>query len=41
VRSRAPAGAAELHESLLASIADFTRGHEQSDDITIVIAERV
>lgn len=41
VRSRASAGAAELHESLLASIADFTRGHEQSDDITIVIAERV
>jgi serine phosphatase RsbU (regulator of sigma subunit) len=41
VRSRASAGAAELHESLLASIADFTRGHEQSDDITIVIAERI
>jgi sigma-B regulation protein RsbU (phosphoserine phosphatase) len=40
VRSQAAAGATRLHDSLISSIAEFTRGEDQSDDITIVIAER-
>jgi phosphoserine phosphatase RsbU/P len=37
---QAPSGASRVHEALISSIAEFTRGHDQSDDITIVIAER-
>jgi sigma-B regulation protein RsbU (phosphoserine phosphatase) len=33
-------GAAGVHEAVIASIAEFTRGRDQTDDITIVIAER-
>ena len=33
-------GAARVHEAVLAAIAEFTRGRDQTDDITIVIAER-
>jgi sigma-B regulation protein RsbU (phosphoserine phosphatase) len=36
----APAGVDRLHDALMSSIADFTRGRDQSDDITIVIAQR-
>ncbi|HET9216254.1 MAG TPA: SpoIIE family protein phosphatase [Terriglobia bacterium] len=36
----ASAGAAQVSEALIASIAEFTKGHDQSDDITLVIAER-
>ena len=34
-------GAAGVQEAVIASIAEFTRGRDQTDDITIVIAERV
>jgi sigma-B regulation protein RsbU (phosphoserine phosphatase) len=37
----APNGATRLHEALISSIAEFTRGHMQSDDLTLVIAQRV
>jgi len=40
VRREASSGAARVHDALIASIADFTRGHDQSDDITLVIAEQ-
>lgn len=33
-------GAARVHETVIASIAAFTKGRDQTDDITIVIAER-
>jgi serine phosphatase RsbU (regulator of sigma subunit) len=33
-------GAAGVHEAVIVSIAEFTRGSDQTDDITIVIAER-
>ncbi|MNC99201.1 Stage II sporulation protein E (SpoIIE) [compost metagenome] len=33
-------GAAGVHGAVIASIAEFTRGRDQTDDITIVIAER-
>jgi phosphoserine phosphatase RsbU/P len=33
-------GAAGVHEAVLASIGEFTRGRDQTDDITIVIVER-
>jgi serine phosphatase RsbU (regulator of sigma subunit) len=29
-----------VNDALIASIAEFTRGHDQSDDMTLVIAER-
>jgi sigma-B regulation protein RsbU (phosphoserine phosphatase) len=29
-----------LHDALISSIAEFTKGRDQSDDITIVIAQR-
>jgi sigma-B regulation protein RsbU (phosphoserine phosphatase) len=41
IRREAPSGAARLHEALIASIAEFTRGRDPSDDLTLVIAERV
>jgi sigma-B regulation protein RsbU (phosphoserine phosphatase) len=41
VRREASAGAVMVHDALIASIAEFTRGHDQSDDITLVIAERL
>jgi len=40
IRREAPSGVARLHDALISSIAEFTRGHDQSDDITIVIAHR-
>jgi sigma-B regulation protein RsbU (phosphoserine phosphatase) len=33
-------GATGVHEAVIASIAEFTRGRDQTDDITLVIAER-
>ena len=39
--NQAPAGAEELHEALLLAIHEFTRGRAQTDDITIVIAQRI
>ena len=41
IRREAPAGTDRLHDALIASIAEFTRGRDQSDDITLVIAERL
>ena len=41
IRREAPAGADRVHDALIASIAEFTRGRDQSDDITLVIAERL
>src|SRR4029453_12154402 len=35
-----PKGVNRLHEGLLDCIAEFTKGRDQSDDITIVIAQR-
>lgn len=40
ILKEAATGATRLHDALIASIAEFTRGHDQSDDITLVIAER-
>jgi sigma-B regulation protein RsbU (phosphoserine phosphatase) len=33
-------GVARVHEAVIAAIGEFTRGRDQTDDITIVIAER-
>ena len=33
-------GVSKVHEAVIASIGEFTRGRDQTDDITIVIAER-
>jgi serine phosphatase RsbU (regulator of sigma subunit) len=41
LRREARAGAVRVHEAVIKSIAEFTRGHDQSDDLTLVIAERV
>ena len=41
IRREAPAGADRVHDALIASIAEFTRGRDESDDITLVIAERL
>jgi phosphoserine phosphatase RsbU/P len=40
IQREGPKGAAGVHEAVLASIGEFTRGRDQTDDITIVIAER-
>ena len=40
IRREAPSGVTRLHEVLISSIAEFTKGHDQSDDITMVIAQR-
>jgi phosphoserine phosphatase RsbU/P len=40
LKREASAGTARLQDALISSIAEFTRGHDQSDDITLVIAER-
>jgi sigma-B regulation protein RsbU (phosphoserine phosphatase) len=37
----APSGTDHMETALLASIQDFTAGHAQTDDITIMIAERI
>ena len=36
----APLGVEPLYESILAAVQDFTRGRTQSDDITLIIAQR-
>jgi serine phosphatase RsbU (regulator of sigma subunit)/pSer/pThr/pTyr-binding forkhead associated (FHA) protein len=41
IRREARSGAAHLEAKLLETIADFTRGHAQTDDITLVIVERM
>ena len=41
IRREAPAGTDRLHDAVIASIAEFTKGRDQSDDITLVIAERL
>jgi len=40
IQREGPKGAAGVLEAVIASIAEFARGRDQSDDITIVIAER-
>jgi sigma-B regulation protein RsbU (phosphoserine phosphatase) len=40
LQREAPQGVHRLHEVLIDSIAEFTKGRDQSDDITIVIAQR-
>jgi sigma-B regulation protein RsbU (phosphoserine phosphatase) len=35
-----PQGHTRVHEALIASIGDFTKGRDQTDDITIVIVQR-
>jgi len=40
VRREAASGAVRVQDALIASVAEFTRGRDQSDDITLVIAER-
>ena len=40
IRREARQGAAHLEAKLLEAISEFTRGHAQSDDITLVIVER-
>jgi sigma-B regulation protein RsbU (phosphoserine phosphatase) len=41
IRSEAPGGSKHLELKLLKTIQDFTMGRSQTDDITIVIVERV
>jgi phosphoserine phosphatase RsbU/P len=41
ILTEAAGGAVHLKNKLLETLHDFTRGHSQSDDITIVILERV
>ncbi len=41
ILEHAPHGAVQLDEAMLAAIRGFTRGHTQTDDITIVILQRV
>jgi serine phosphatase RsbU (regulator of sigma subunit) len=40
IRSDARRGAAALEHSLLDAVSDFTEGHGQTDDITLVLVER-
>jgi sigma-B regulation protein RsbU (phosphoserine phosphatase) len=40
IRREAPAGVSRLNDVLISSIAEFTKGRDQSDDITMVIAQR-
>jgi hypothetical protein len=40
VTQEAPRGSEEVHNAMLAAIQSFTRGRAQTDDITIMIAER-
>jgi serine phosphatase RsbU (regulator of sigma subunit) len=40
LRDHAPRGAEGLREKILDAVETFTRGEEQSDDITIVVAAR-
>jgi len=40
IRREARKGAAHLEAKLLEAIAEFTRGHAQTDDITLVIVEK-
>jgi sigma-B regulation protein RsbU (phosphoserine phosphatase) len=40
IRSEARSGAAALERSLLDAVSDFTEGHGQTDDITLVLVER-
>jgi sigma-B regulation protein RsbU (phosphoserine phosphatase) len=41
IRSQAPSGAKHLEQQLLETIQSFTRGRSLTDDITIMIVERV
>ena len=41
IRREARVGASHLETMLLATISEFTRGHAQTDDITLVIIERM
>ena len=40
IQREGSAGAARVHEAVIESIGEFTRGCDQTDDITIVIAEQ-
>ena len=41
IRAEAPGGSKHLEEKLLETIQNFTMGRSQTDDITIMIVERV
>jgi sigma-B regulation protein RsbU (phosphoserine phosphatase) len=41
IRAEAPAGSKQLERKLLETIQSFTMGRSQTDDITIMIVERV
>ena len=41
IRAEARAGAKQLEEKLLDTIQSFTAGRSQTDDITLIIVERV
>ena len=41
IRAEAPAGSKTLESKLLETIQNFTRGRSQTDDITIMIVERI
>jgi sigma-B regulation protein RsbU (phosphoserine phosphatase) len=41
IRSEAPAGSKHLERKLLETIQNFTMGRSQTDDITIIIVERI
>jgi serine phosphatase RsbU (regulator of sigma subunit) len=40
VRREAPSGSEHLYKATLSAIQEFTRGRAQTDDITIIIAQR-
>jgi sigma-B regulation protein RsbU (phosphoserine phosphatase) len=40
LKREAGQGVSRIHDVLMTSIAEFTKGRDQSDDITIVIAQR-
>ncbi len=40
IRREGEAGVERVHQSVISAIEEFTRGRDQTDDITIVIAER-
>jgi hypothetical protein len=41
IRAEAPAGSKNLEDKLLAEIQSFTAGQSPTDDITIMLVERV
>jgi sigma-B regulation protein RsbU (phosphoserine phosphatase) len=41
IRREAPSGSEQLYKATLSAIQEFTHGRAQTDDITIIIAQRV